>query len=214
MTASRSGFHDIGRRPWAAGLLFTLLAPTACTKRGTYTRVQEVWRTDAKVTLHRLLVIAVWEDAERRTLIETKIADAFSDRGVPALSADPLVTEPYPYPGEALVAATQQKSLDGALVVRLISYDQSASVEVTGAPVGDDPRARWSSALLHVYQGEGVTTAKAARVETLLYEAATERLIWSGFSETFAPADVLDAITSYGNAMTRTLIDGGLVAKG
>jgi hypothetical protein len=202
---------DLGRRRWAAGVLATLLAPAACSQR-TYTRVEEVWRTKEKVTLKRLLVIAGWEDLERRTIIEGQIAAAFTGRGVPAKSAEPLIDDPYPYPPGALMAATEQDRLDGALVVRMISFDNSASVDVTGPPVGDDPRAKYSSALRHVYQAEGVTGAKTARAETLLYQVATEKLIWSGLSETFAPADVADALSSYGNAMTKTLLAGGLVA--
>lgn len=202
---------QVGRRPFLGGLAALLAAPS-CAK-GTYTKVTELWRTEATESFRALLVVGVWrKDAGQRGRFEELTATAFRNAGVPAMSAQTLIGDQYPYPREALVSAAADNGLDGALVIRLIGYDRTARVDVTGEPLGDAPRAQWTEHYRHAYEAEGVGPMKVARAESLLFNVATEALVWSGLSETFAPEDAADAVASYGNAMAKALIDEGLLA--
>ncbi|MCX4240716.1 hypothetical protein [Paraliomyxa miuraensis] len=192
-----------------------LLAVPGCTTKGVYTRVTEVWRTQAHVSLRRLLVVGAWRNAaDRRGWFEERTAVALRHAGVPAMSAQALIGDRYPYPRQALVEAAVHNALDGALVIRVVGHGHAARVDVTGPPVGDDPRAQWTDHYRHVYQSEGVEPVRVARAESLLFEVATEALVWSGLSETFAVEDAAEAIASYGSAMAKVLVDGGLLAPG
>lgn len=182
--------------------------------QGTQTRVTEIWRTeDRAASVGRLLIVVVAPDAERRLNAETGIAETFSSAGTPAFSTESLLGQQYPYPRPALITLTEQNELDGVLVVRLISDDQAASVDVTGPVVGDDPRAKWSEHLRHAYEKEGVAPYQTVRAETLLYQVAGEKLIWSGLSETFAPENANDALRSYSQSMVRGLADDGFLRR-
>jgi hypothetical protein len=204
---------QLGRRSFTAAATATLLAPWGCA-RGVYTQVTEIWRTKEPIAVHRLLIIGVNDDPSKRLRFEGRTAQAFENAKVPAKSTEQLLGGQFPYPRPALVTLTEQNQLDGALVVRLISYDNTARVDISGEALGDKPRATWSNQLKHVYDAEGNEPVKVARAETALYEVSTEKLIWSGLSETFAPEDASEAIASYGRVMTETLINGGFVVPG
>jgi hypothetical protein len=173
--------------------------------------VTEIWRTKEPLSVRRLLIIGINNEPSKRLRFEGRTAQAFENAGVPAKSAEQLLGNTYPYARPALLTITEKNQLDGAMVVRLISYDNTARVDVTGPGVGEQPKATWQNQLKHVYAAEGSEVAKVVRAETALYEVASEKLMWSGLSETFAPEDASEAIASYGKAITKELLERGLV---
>lgn len=63
------------------------------------------------------------------------------------------------------------------------------------------------------YQPGYYVTDKTYYLETNLYDASTEELIWSAQSATYNPASINDFLKSYQRALAKELKDDGLLAR-
>ena len=112
----------------------------------------------------------------------------------------------------------KNEGFDVVLTSQLISADKEQHYEsgYTGAYPYAGARGfygYYGSSYDYMYsQGYSYTTT-TLKIETHLYDTKSEKLIWTGLSDTFNPSDEMDAIRSLNQTITRELNKQGFFYK-
>lgn len=165
--------------------------------------------------LNRILVVGVAKEDLSRRIYEDGLAAALSGDGTTAVSSYRQVPGTG-RPSEArLKSAVRAGGFDGLLVTRLRKVDS----QTTYVP------PRTYTVPRHYVTCYGyITTAydvvhhpgylrqdTIVQLETNLYDARTDQLLWSGRSDTMNPKSVQDAIDSVARALASELRKAGMV---
>jgi hypothetical protein len=181
------------------------------------TTVERVWEApEFAGSFDRVVVFGLSKRPGVRRAFEEGVSEALRAKGVDAVPSYELFPTEAELTREQIATELAQRGIDGILAARLVAVD-SRMRYVDGAPyviAGGPPMGfygYYNSMYGLVYSPSYMTEYDVVIIESNLYAAESAQLVWSGLSETFDPANVEDAVGSYGRAMTRTLVRAGLV---
>lgn len=171
-------------------LLGTILLLAACAS----TSIQNEWRAedDTGPALRKLLVIGVTKREDVRRTFEDGFAAALKARGVDAIPSHATVLAADPESTAKVREAVAATGADGVLMTRLVKVDRETQTTSVGQPAvmpmhynmyGYYPRM-WVGA----YGPPMTVSYDVAILETRVFRAASEKLVWVGGTETFAPS--------------------------
>lgn len=160
-----------------------------------------------------VLVVAVVDNDSSRRIFESEIAKALKAAGTEATPSHE-VSQTLHWDSKAeLDALIRQMGADSVLIADLIGVEDKEVVhppQTYSVPVGG-----YYGYYMHgwqtVHQPGYVTRHKVVRLESNLYDAATNQLVWSARSETMDPKNAIDAIDSVVTAMIKDLKTKGLI---
>jgi len=203
--------------------IFTALLIVSVLGGCSKTSVTGVWKKSdyAEQPLNSILVVALTGDQHNKTLWENIMADKLNQNGLSALTAvssfpgDPKITE------DEIMKYVKQQGIDGVLVTRLVDTKKE---EVYYPPSGGYYGGnygyynRFGSYYPHaydtVYTTPGrTTTHTTVLLETNLYLASTQELIWSMSSDTFDPRSINQLVESVSKKVVQTLQKDNLIRK-
>jgi len=173
-------------------VLIVMLCAASITACAT-TEVTGVWKDGAyQAQPKRVLVIAIFKDQTVRRMIEDEFRNHLKYRGTDAVSGYEV------FPGNELPAketvAEQVKSrgFDAVLLTRLV--DTRTETRTVGGSVTYAPAPHSYGMSMGGYYGHGYATVytpgyqvddRFATVESNLYDAAAEKLVWTATSDTW-----------------------------
>jgi hypothetical protein len=205
------------RSSWAALLAASLLAPlTAC---GPTTRLTGVWVTETPRPLRNVMVLAIDASPGGRRKYEDRFVNELSGRGMEAIQSYRVLPLDGQLEEAALRAAVAQGGYDGVIATRLLAVDQD---QVYVPPTEYVTMGAGYGRGLYGYYGMGysvrttpgyIKTNTTVRLETHIYDAGTEKLIWAGHSDTFDPATPDAAIKSVVSLIATRLERDRLIPK-
>jgi hypothetical protein len=142
---------------------------------------------------------------------ENKFVEKLQAAGVQAVASSSVMPLDQKIEKEAILAAIEKLEIDAVLVTRLVSLKEkeirSPSTSEDGSR--DDYQGRYygdySSAYGYTRQPEQYTTSVRVGLETKLYDAETEKLIWSATSKTANPKSKIKLFDSVIEALVRDL---------
>lgn len=188
-------------------LLFALAASLAGCSQST--KLTNTWRAPdfQGGSFRKTLVIAVFERTGAREVVEGQFVEQIKDEGAEAAASHAFLSDEE-LSREAVVHKVREGGFDSVVLARLI--DQAA-FEKTYAPTAPslDVDAARQQTWYHDYVASSapresgsytVASRRDVRVETRVFDAKTEKLVWSGVSETKVdgedPAQVADAVSA------------------
>lgn len=205
-----------------------LLGAVGC-KTSTATNISQSFRNPGfeETVFQKLLVIGVAPDQEGREAFENAFTAAIVKEGGGAQASSSLLPQSTLLPEEAIHATIQSGDFDGVLVTRLLGVDRNT----TFTPPRRYYRPRtmfyhagpaWGMGFGGFYGFYGTTfteqhrpgyfeTSKTVRLETNLYSAATNDLVWTAQSETVEPKSVPDLLASMTAAVAKRLRSEGFI---
>ena len=190
-------------------LLLTGLILGACAS----TRPVMEWRDEGfSGQLNHILVIAAADQATRRHAIEDDYVKALTAVPVTAVPSYTLMDSDIELSRETVEAAIEGQGFDGVLVTRLLGVEE---VEEYQPPVTYDHYRsyhRYYQRSLDYSSPGYYRKYKIVKLETNLYDTATQELIWSMQSETIDPSAPQDVIEAQIILTIERLAQGGLVA--
>jgi hypothetical protein len=139
-----------------------------------------------------MLVVGVAHREDLRRLFEDDLCRSLREQGVRATPSYELIAVAATAKREDVVRAVQQAQAEAVLITRLVKKEQR--VEVTPgysapavAPGGyyGYYNASWST----YYQPPQVYTTEVVSLETRMFDAAREEMVWTATTETFDPAN-------------------------
>ena len=180
------------------GLGLVLLASCANTK------VVEHWADpDFDAKLKNIMVLSLNQSDKSRRLFEDGFLNALRQRKIQSSASYTLLPSNEDLDKEKVKAAISGSDIDGVLVLRAVKITMEAR-HVRAQSTG----TRYNS--FYAYVGEYrptyssyTTEDKLVHLETNLYAVDGEKLIWSGKTESFNPADV----HAYLIDLTKTVLD-------
>jgi len=198
----------------ALGVAGTALLLGACAS----TKLINSWR-DSRYSgppPAKILVIGVTKQSGIRRTFEDIFAEQLRAHRVEAIQSYTLIPEDGEVAQERLAQAVQESGAQGVLITRLVKVDRQTQY-YPGTYVG--PRLGgfygfYSTAWIGFYDPPQVYTYDVVTSETSLFEAKSNRLLWSGTSETFSPRDVKKDTSEFASVIIRALAEQGLVPGG
>jgi len=208
-----------------------LLGLTAC-KTPTSTRISQSFRNPGfeETVFTKLFVLGVAEDQGKRKAFEDAFATAIVKKGGGAQASWTILPESTLLSEEQIHSAVESNQFDGMLTTRLLSVDTKNTKytppkkynrgrKALGfVPAGPSWGMGWGGfhnfyaiSFTEVHRPGYFDTSKTFRLETNLYSAATQDLVWTGLSETVDPKSVPDLLESMTRAVAKGLRKEGLI---
>ena len=179
----------------------------------TPTKITETWKDDGYrgAPFSDLFVIGVAKEEKTRRSFENKFVEKLKAAGIQAVASSSVMESDQKIEKAAILAAIEKLDIDAVLVTRLVSLKEkeirSPSTSEDGSR--DDYQGRYygdySSAYGYTRQPEQYTTSVRVGLETKLYDAETEKLIWSATSKTANPKSKIKLFDSVIEALVRDL---------
>ena len=177
------------------------------------TKITETWKDDGYrgAPFSDLFVIGVAKEEKTRRSFENKFVEKLKAAGIQAVASSSVMESDQKIEKAAILAAIEKLDIDAVLITRLISLKEeeirSPSTNEYGRP--DDYQGRYSSdystAYGYAHQPAQYTTSVRVGLETKLYDAGTEKLIWAATSKTANPKSNIKLFDSVIEALVRDL---------
>lgn len=201
-------------------LLFTLLC--ACS---TPTQVTNFWKTNqpAAKTYHTVFVAALVNSVNVKASIENHVSAAAEAKGLKAVKSGdvfpPNFTKENMPDKKVMLDKLRQLGCDAIYTVTLVKKESKSRYVPGSGPYAPYPRYGWYGSFWGyynywspmMYSPGYYTTDNAYYMETNLYDAETEALLFSVQSATFNPNSVEDFSKSYTKAIVHELTAQGLL---
>ncbi len=179
------------------------------------------WRdTGFTGTVDNLLIIGVSDQPIVRRLFEDSFVKELAALGVAAKSSYRVLTDEQISSKEALDAAIRGQSMDAVLVTRVIGVEE---IDTYTPPTYNYKLSSFDHRYrdYHSYFDYAVEVAtpgywdryEVLKLESNLYDSATQQLIWSIQSESFDPQTATQLIDGQISIAIRSLRDTGLIAN-
>jgi hypothetical protein len=183
------------------------------------TSLTQVW-TDPSISggsVGKTLVIGMARAEASRRLFENEMSALFGQKGLEAVSSHtllPTLPEANDSGKESVRSAIAGKGFDTVIVTRLLDIDTQTTYVPGETRVVADHWGHPNDYRLYSYYDRTYTVVhdpgyivedKIVRLETNVYDVASESLIWAAVSETFNPSSIEDAVRTFGAAVLEDL---------
>jgi hypothetical protein len=144
----------------------------------------------------KVLVVGASSSPARRRAFETEFVKQLDKRvGVQGIPSHTLIPDEQQVTREELARVIQNSGIEAVMMTRLIGTEQN--IHYTPGTVSAYPYG-WYGGMYDYYYGAWgqvsspgyLTTSTTVRLETNVYDVATEKLVWAGVTESFSPSDV------------------------
>jgi len=187
-------------------ILFAASLWFAC---GTSTKLTAHWgdKEYEKGRIKKILILGIAKRESIRRIFEDDMVEKLEYYGVVGFPSSQL----FPI-GEKLDTTSfrlhfKNEGFDAVLTSELVSSDKEQRYEpgYGYSGYGGGFYGNYGRSYNNMYSPGYTYTTTTIRIETNLYDTKTEKIIWSGISETFDPSNDMDAIRSLNRALTSVL---------
>lgn len=199
--------------PWLGALLALLLASCASTPQ-----IKTVWTDPAyRGHPHRIMVIGMAKEPLNRRIFEDEFVAQLKAAGADALASYTLLPDVRQDNQAAVARMVEEQGADTVLITRLVSKRSVRTVmpgTVYYMPTyydkwGDYYRYGYDAVVTPSY----VSKSEYALMETNLYDARTDNLIWAASYEMEIAGMSREYLKPYVATLVNTLIEQGLLRR-
>jgi hypothetical protein len=203
------------------GALFVIFFFIATSCATTTTDLKNVWRdSDYGGKIKKVLVIGVIKRAAIKRFFELEMAQQLEDHGIDAIAGNLVLPHDKEADKDLIVSKLKERDADGVLIARLVNR-KTVEQYIPGDPNYGrsyyNPPAHyrgWGSYYSRsydaVYSPGYMKRNEVVIVETNLYDARSEQLVWSALSKTFVEGDSDKLIRSFVEVMIDDLLKQNL----
>lgn len=184
----------------------------------TNTKITSVWMDSEKAgtTFNDILIIGIADEEHNRRLFEEQFTSQLKAAGIQTSVSYTLLPQGIDINRDTVSAAIEGKTVDAVIVTHLVAVEE----ETVYRPSMDyQPAYGYYNGLYsyyphvhtYVHQPGYYTTHDIVKLETNLYEVATEQLVWSAQSSSFAPESAKEVIDELVNLVIKDLQQKGLI---
>jgi hypothetical protein len=201
------------RNPFGLLILIAMLL-TACAT----TQLNAVWKDPGYQTRPaRIMVVGVAKNPLNRRLFEDEFVQQLKSRGTDAIASYTVLPDRQQDDHEAIAAKVKELGADAILITRLVSK-KIVQTYVPATPYFPPPYyGSWPDyygyGYHYMYTPGYIAEDEYAVIETNLYEAKSDKLVWAASSETGINDSDQNLIQSYVGVMVKTMIGLGLLGK-
>lgn len=184
----------------------------------TTTQLTAVWKDPSYQTRPaRIMVVGVARNPVNRRLFEDEFVRQLKARGTDAIASYTVVSDEHQVDQDAIAKKVAERGADTVLITRLVSK-KIVQVYVPGTPYYPPPYyGSWPDyygyGYRYMYTPGYIAEDEYAVIETNLYEAKSNKLIWAASSETGINDSNQNLIQTYISVMVNNMIGLGLLGK-
>jgi hypothetical protein len=201
------------RNPFGLFILIAMLV-TACAS----TQLTSVWKDPSYQTRPaKIMVVGVAKNPLNRRLFEDEFVQQLKSRGTDAIASYTVLSDEQQGDPAAIAKKVAELGADTVLITRLVSK-KIVQVYVPGSPYYPPPfYGTWPDyygyGYRYMYTPGYIAEDEYAVIETNLYEAKSNKLIWAASSETGIGDSDQSLIQGYIGVMVKNMIGLGLLGK-
>jgi hypothetical protein len=201
------------RNPFGLLILIAILL-TACAT----TQLNAVWKDPGYQTRPaKIMVIGVARNPINRRLFEDEFVQQLKARGTEAIASYTVLPDRQQDDHEAIAAKVKELGADAILITRLVSK-KIVQTYVPATPYFPPPYyGSWPDyygyGYHYMYTPGYIAEDEYAVIETNLYEAKSDKLVWAASSETGISDSDQSLIQGYIGVMVKNMIGLGLLGK-
>lgn len=194
--------------------VFSLIMITSCAN----TKITSVWMDGKKAgsSYNDFLVIGIAEEQHNRRLFEEHFSSQLKAAGVESEVSYAILPEGTEINRDTVAAAIKGKDIDAIIVTHLVAVEEET---VYRQNMDYRPAYGYYNGLYnyypqvhtYVHQPGYYTTHDVVKLETNLYEASSEDLVWSAQSRSFAPDSAKEVIDDLVKLVIEDLTAKGLI---
>ncbi len=194
--------------------LLTLIAISSCTS----TKLTSVWMDEKKSgkSYDDILIIGISDQDINRRLFEEQFASQLKAAGVESEVSYSILPKGTKINRDTVSAAIKGKDIDAVIVTHMVSVEEK---KVFRQSMGYAPGYGYYDGLYNYYpyvnnyvnQPGYYDTAKIVHLETNLYEANSDDLVWTAQSQSFAPESAKEVIDELVKLAIKDLKQKGLI---
>ncbi len=179
----------------------------------TTTKLTHVWTDEAYsgAPFSDVLVVGVSDQERVRRSFEDEFVKQLKETGIEAVASAAAIPSDKKLEKKAIASAVEKLGVDAVLVTHLLGVDKEETYTPPTTYYRPAPYyyggyyGYYGNAYNNVHTPGYYTTHVTVRLETNLYEAETEKLIWSGQSETWDPKSKTEVIASVISVVIKNL---------
>jgi hypothetical protein len=197
---------------WALTLLLIAIFTSACTT----TKLTAVWNDDtyAGGPMKKIMVVAALDNPVNRKIVESALVEELKQYGAEGIASNMVLGDQKPSETNVIETA-KQKQVDGLMALRLTGVDEEQVYHPPTYSVPYPYYYTWDTYYPYMHEQFGMpgytATYKYYNVETNVYSASTEKLVWSAASQTVDPTDINKEAREFARKIVRSLKDKGLI---
>ena len=198
------------RMAWLIAAMILIVSACAATS------LDMTWRDPAYRgrPFAKLLVVGATDDAANRRVYEDALVGALKGRGVDAVASHTLIPRESDVRRDKIVEAVKASGADGMIATRLIGVETRTTQvpwQATGQAAGqqDTDLFRYDSLL-------GSQTIvreeyRVAQMDTTVFDARTEKMVWWGRSSAFPTDDITTLSRELSESLAKALKSAALL---
>ena len=209
--------------PKVAALCVTTILLASCAN----TKISQSWvEPDNKRSYNDLLIIGIAESEQNRRAYESHFVEELRARNIESEASYKLIKSNEKIDRGTVSKAIKGMDIDGVIITHLVAVDEETIYRPTtgymysggyGVGYGGGYYGGMYSYYPHVYgyvNNPGYyTTHETYTIETNLYDAESEELVWSARSRTFSPESVQEVIVDLTKLLISDLEEKNLINK-
>ena len=187
-----------------------------------------VWVNTEKMkgkSFHQLFVVAMSADPDVRSRLESDLSQAAIKKGYEVVkSVDVLpsdIKNPRKPTKEEVVAKVKESGCDAVFIASLLKKEESISYTEGQTAYSRTPEYTWNNSYYGYYNHWYQTTStpsyysndKKYVMQSNLYDAATEEIMWSVQSEVLNPSSLEKFSKAYMSGLVKKMKESGLLKK-
>ena len=194
--------------------VFIAMLVTACAT----SQLNAVWKDPSyQARPHRVMVIGVAKNPVNRRIFEDEFVRQLNTHGTEAIASYAVLPDRQEGDHAVIAAKLAQLGADTVLITRMVSK-KTVQFYVPGTAYYPPPYyGTWPDYYGYGYQAMYTPGYMAeeefAVIETNLYEARNDKLVWSASSETGLSGPDQNRIKSYIGTMVKTMAGQGLLGR-
>jgi len=177
------------------------------------TKLTHVWTDEAYqgAPFSHVLVVGVSDEERVRRSFEDEFVKRLKEIGIEGVASAAAIPSDQKLEKKAIVSAVERFGVDAVLITHLIGVDEKETYHQPSTYYRPSSYyyggyyGYYGNVYSYVHSPGYYTTHVTVRLETNLYEAETEDLIWSGKSETLDPDSKPKMIDSVINVVIKNL---------
>jgi hypothetical protein len=194
--------------------VFSLMLLSSCTN----TKITSVWMDSKKAgtSFNDILIIGIAEEEHNRRLFEEEFANQLRTAGIESEVSYVILPQGTDINRDTVASAIEGKEIDAVIVTHLVAveeetvYRQNMDYRPTYGYY-DGLYSYYPHVNTYVQQPGYYTTHDVVKLETNLYEVASEDLVWSAQSRSFAPESAKEVIDDLVKLVIKDLQEKGLI---
>jgi hypothetical protein len=164
--------------------------------------------------MKKVLVVAALDNPINRKIVESALVEELKKNGVEGIASN-MALGSKELSKENLNEVTKENQVDGLMAVRLISIDEEQAYHAPAYSVPYPYYYTWGTYYPRMHENVGMpgytATYKYYNVETNVYAANTEKLVWSAASQTVDPTDINKESKEFASKIVSSLKSSKLI---